>query len=1157
MTGGLKHTLSAVRARAAALLGMLLLALCLPVVTDARAAPQVTIRGSLEKGFARIVLTFPEKIPEYNIRVTPGVLVLETSEAMDISVDRLSEALSGYVGVARADPDGKGIRMSLDQVIAVNTMEAGEQLFVDLLPANWRGLPPSLPQSVIDALAKRSEDLEKRRLEAQRAEEMKNSPPVDVRVATAPTFTRISFGWHKPIDATVTRDAERVNILFDHAAPINVNGFRSRLPNYVGEISSKVSLKGLEVFIDITPTATIRHFREGDAFVVDISDNSATSDSVFDVGGDAPASEPAVAAGQGSKKPGQTAPDDGDTPSKGKVLISEAPLTPGDSEKAAAQDEAVSQSGASEEPADQVTADEDKAGNLYTQAQKVQTGVRRIGDVYRIEFSFQQATPAALFARGDTLWMVFDSPLPIDTRPLRYELVEYVKDITVMRAGNSQALVLSLAKPVLSSSAVENTNWIVTIGDVVVEPARPITLAHGQSLGGEPAVVAPLEHAGSVHELIDPVIGDRVLVATALGPARAILSEQRFVDFTALATRHGIAILPKVDNLQVKVSGDVFSVEREKGLALSAVGTLTVPSGEVKVESALRPGYVHPEAPIESPEKLKLAGERFMRRVAEAEEGHRAAARLDYAEFLLSQRLAAEALGLLRLAVVESPETAREPSYRAMLGIALQQMHRPEEALKAFDFFGLNNQPDINLWMGMALLDLGRWREAQLKLDAGLPMLSDYPPEERARFMLGAARAAIEVNDYGAASDLLTRLKVEPAAAGQRSFTYLQARLAEGLGDREQAMALYSELTAEESRDQFQVLGQLRRLQLLSDAKTIDDTDMIKALETLSVTWRGDDTELQTLSTLADFYVRKGEFRQAFETMKAAAIAAPGEPRTRQLQDAMQAVFVNLFLGNAANGMKPVDALALYYDYKELTPVGYQGDEIIRALADRLISVDLLAKAAEILDHQVKNRLRGAARAQVAAKLALVYLMDRKPNQALRVLSLSRQAVLPKEVQKQRQLLEARALSETGRADLAIDLLRAASGPEVERLRADVFWSGRKWQEAGEALERVVGEVWQDNGPLSTVHRRDILRSAIAYALAGDDLGLARLRENFTEKMADTEDEQSFRIVTQPVKAQGSEFRALAASIAHTDTLQAFIREYREKYDRQAVVPQS
>ena len=98
-----------------------------------------------------------------------------------------------------------------------------------------------------------------------------------MRVATAPTFARLSFGWHKPINATVTRDAERVNILFDHAAPINVNGFRSQLPAYIGEISSRVSLKGLEVFIDVTSTATIRSYGIATGLTTEISDAATSS----------------------------------------------------------------------------------------------------------------------------------------------------------------------------------------------------------------------------------------------------------------------------------------------------------------------------------------------------------------------------------------------------------------------------------------------------------------------------------------------------------------------------------------------------------------------------------------------------------------------------------------------------------------------------------------------------------------------------------------------------------------------------------------------------------------------------------------------------------------------------------------------------------------
>ena len=64
--------------------------------------------------------------------------------------------------------------------------------------------------------------------------------------------------------------------------------------------------------------------------------------------------------------------------------------------------------------------------------------------------------------------------------------------------------------------------------------------------------------------------------------------------------------------------------------------------------------------------------------------------------------------------------------------------------------------------------------------------------------------------------------------------------------------------------------------------------------------------------------------------------------------------------------MPAIDALSLFYDFRDLTPIGRRGDEMIRKLADRLVSVDLLDQAAELLQHQVDNRLQGAARAQVA-----------------------------------------------------------------------------------------------------------------------------------------------------------------------------------------------
>ena len=134
---------------------------------------------------------------------------------------------------------------------------------------------------------------------------------------------------------------------------------------------------------------------------------------------------------------------------------------------------------------------------------------------------------------------------------------------------------------------------------------------------------------------------------------------------------------------------------------------------------------------------------------------------------------------------------------------------------------------------------------------------------------------------------------------------------------------------------------------------------------------------------LAHLYTEDGRYRDAFYVMRSAMAAHPDSALTRQIQDEAAATFDALFLTNKGDAMPAIDALALFYDFRELTPIGARGDEMIRRLADRLVSVDLLDQAAELLQYQVDHRLQGAARAQVATRLAVIYLMDRKPDRAL------------------------------------------------------------------------------------------------------------------------------------------------------------------------------
>src|SRR2546428_6095474 len=200
---------------------------------------------------------------------------------------------------------------------------------------------------------------------------------------------------------------------------------------------------------------------------------------------------------------------------------------------------------------------------------------------------------------------------------------------------------------------------------------------------------------------------------------------------------------------------------------------------------------------------------------------------------------------------------------------------------------------------------------------------------------------------------------------------------------------------------------------------------------------------------MTQIYAENARYAASLGAAKTATKLQPNSELSRQAQDTAAALFAQLFLGPKGDDLSPVDALAMFYEFRELTPIGRRGDEMIRRLADRLATVDLLDQAAELLQYQVDKRLEGAARAQVAARLAMVYLTNRKPDRAIAALRLTRIADLSGELRQQRLLLESRAQSDIGRHDLALDIISNITGREAIRLSSDIYWASRQWRGAG------------------------------------------------------------------------------------------------------------
>ena len=178
----------------------------------------------------------------------------------------------------------------------------------------------------------------------------------------------------------------------------------------------------------------------------------------------------------------------------------------------------------------------------------------------------------------------------------------------------------------------------------------------------------------------------------------------------------------------------------------------------------------------------------------------------------------------------------------------------------------------------------------------------------------------------------------------------------------------------------------------------------------------------------------------------------------------------------------------------------------------------------------------------------MVYLTSRKPDRAISALRTTRIADLSGELRQQRLLLEARAQSDVGRHDLALDIIANITGREAIRLRSDIYWASRRWREASEQIELYYADRWRDFKPLNPLEKGDVIRAVVGYALAEDAIGLARFREKYAPLMSAEADRSAFETAGKPASANSAGFAEIARMAASVDTLDGFLREMRTRF---------
>jgi hypothetical protein len=773
----------------------------------------------------------------------------------------------------------------------------------------------------------------------------------------------------------------------------------------------------------------------------------------------------------------------------------------------------------------------------------VVVGLENQGDHTRLVFPFPVRTPAAAFTRAGVVWVVFDAQSTLDTKAVAAAPYK-VRQMNTPRGTVAQ---FAPQEGRAIDISLDGNTWFI---DLVSQPppGEPIEIIpRPNSPGGSDILLQILEH-GDIHHLNDNVVGDRLDIATTIRPDHGIATTHNFLGFDLWPTQQGAVVVPQIDAIQTLPDPEGVKITQEGGLLLS--------NGLRPTEQAMKGAGGSPgaEAFVEYDKwarqnegPFKRVRARLERTSALAPKLLKNTSRLELARFFLANHFDAEALGVLNLMASTDEALENDPAFLALRGIAKTGVYRAKEALPDLSTPALKLDNNAALWRGMADSLIQDWPAAAGEFRRGLPLLERYPLKERMKFRMASARANIEIGDKDAAGkDLADVVKNKPGPPDSFRAYYLGARIRELNNDISGALLDYDRAIGGSDR-QSKANSRYRKILLQERAGKLTPAAAIEALETLRYTWRGDDLERDILRSLGLYYIKAGDYRAGFDTMRTAMSMFADSRQAQEIRDDMNRVFTDLYLRGGANTMSPVKALGLYYDFRELTPVGNEGDEMIRRLADRMVSVDLLPQAAELLRHQVEKRLAGTAQALVSARLAVVYLLDKKPAEALQVLEKTQQIQLPPAISAERNRLRARALMELGKTVDATNAISDDRSTDAKYLRADILWSGQQWAESGEKIEELLAPVKPPEAKLDAMSQSLILRASISYALAGDRVNLNKLAGIFGPRMAKTNDAASFVALTSSSDITNTEFRQLASKIASTKTYESFLTAYRER----------
>ncbi|MFC4351158.1 tetratricopeptide repeat protein [Fodinicurvata halophila] len=936
-------------------------------------------------------------------------------------------------------------------------------------------------------------------------------PPPDVLVEGEPheVFDRLRFTWETPVSYRLESGADRSTLHFEGAGSLQFpDDMVSILPR-VSQIDSDLADNKLRVTLHHEPGAQLQSRSRENVVEVDVGEPGAglASDSPF-----------ALAA------PPQPVLDG--------PLASDAPSL---AEK--------------EEGPDAVSLD-------ITRQPRRQDRFPHTGhtapwpDEVILELRWPEATGLAALKVEKGLLVVLDRLAPEGFEERLREAAPEFSGVRTRDREDVTVLEVPLSYPLQASVEGEGRKWrIILSPEEPVRPRAPLLERQETAQGQQLSIAA--SGAREVIEVEDSSRGSlRVVPLTSDG--QLFPRPRHFPQFSLMETLQGIVVQPLDERVSVTVGEDEDSVNvvAEDGLYLSAA------ADTADIEN---PAAESPEERLFDLETWRFdTGEGYTETRQQLQDnlsgatGHaRVLGRLDLARFYFSRGLMAEALGALDRLVEEEPSLVHDPEVRVMRAAANIMTEEYEAAAGRLGGPVLANRPEAGLWQAAYAARARDWPVASRAFAETRELIDDYPANIRLDLRHMAAEAALHQDNFDAAEEYLALAGKDASSSFARARQdYLSGRLAQGRGEMEKAREFWRS-AAESSSNAASAKARLALLDDRLESGDVGYEEAIDELQRLRFAWRGDNFEYALLTRLADLQLETGRPAEALRSLRRAVTYFPEAPGADEAARRMRKIFRDTLLDEERlDQLTPMKALALYEEFRELMPAGPEGERLIARLADELVAMDLLERAARLLQYQVEYRLAGTEKSRVGARLASLHLLDDDPEAALDALEETAVSGLEQDLSRQRIYLRAHARSEQGEVEAALELLEGDNSAQARDLQAEILWRNSRWSEAADALSGILPDVSQEGEEFTESDSGRVLNYAVALTLAGRSTELGELASRYDAAMQDSAHAEAYALLVDDFDPH--EESSITADLSSVAEARSFMTSYRDKLQEYA-----